>query len=187
MKRKTTKEILAESFLELAESKAIDKIRIGDITGNCGMSPPTFYNHFKDKYDLLVWIHTSRVGAIMGKIGRDGYRWRDTLSDGARYYYENRGYIINALKHTSGQDSFVVYVTRNNIEVLANEVRRKLMTEYLPPEIYGLIKMYVYGTVHFMLDWLLGDNPLTPEQVAQIWEQGLPQPLRQYLCDEEVL
>lgn len=65
----------------------------------------------------------------MSKIDKDGYRWRDTLLDGARYYYDNRSYIINALKHTSGQDSFVGYVTRNNNEVLAKEVRRKLMTE----------------------------------------------------------
>jgi AcrR family transcriptional regulator len=50
--RKTTKEILAESFLELAETKRIDKITITEITDNCGMSQPTFYNHFKDKYDL---------------------------------------------------------------------------------------------------------------------------------------
>ena len=61
MKRKTTKEILAESFLELAQKKRIDKITITDITDNCGMSQPTFYNHFKDKYDLIVWIYTSRV------------------------------------------------------------------------------------------------------------------------------
>lgn len=185
MKRKTTKDILAESFLELAEAKRIDKIRVSDITSNCGMSAPTFYNHFKDKYDLIVWIHTHRVSEVMSKIDKNGYGWRDTLLDGAKYYYENRSYIINALKHTSGHDSFVGYVTRNNIEVLAKEVRRKLMTEHLPSEIYGLIKIYVYGTVHFMLDWLMEDATLTPEQVAQMWENGLPQPLKQYLYDEQ--
>ena len=187
MIKRTTKDILAESFLKLAETKRIDKIRISDISSNCGMSAPTFYNHFRDKYDLIVWIHTHRVSDIMSKIDKDGYKWKDTLLDGARYYYENRSYIINALKHTSGQDSFVGYVTKNNIDVLAMEVRRKLMTEYLPPEIYGLIKMYVYGTVHFMLDWLIDDTDLTPEQVAQLWENGLPEPLRKYLCDDRSL
>jgi tRNA1Val (adenine37-N6)-methyltransferase len=54
MKRKTTKEILADSFLELAAEKRIDKITIAEITSNCSMSQPTFYNHFKDKYDLIV-------------------------------------------------------------------------------------------------------------------------------------
>ena len=36
MKRKTVKEILAESFREVAETKPIDKITIRDIVDNCG-------------------------------------------------------------------------------------------------------------------------------------------------------
>ena len=72
MIRKTTKDILAESFLELAENKRIDKITITEITSNCGMSQPTFYNHFKDKYDLIVWIHIRDTGSIMSKIGQNG-------------------------------------------------------------------------------------------------------------------
>ena len=54
MKRKTTKDILAESFLELAMSKRIDKITITDITSNCGMSQPTFYNHFKESLRCII-------------------------------------------------------------------------------------------------------------------------------------
>ncbi|HRR77463.1 MAG TPA: TetR family transcriptional regulator [Ruminococcus sp.] len=68
MKRRTTKELLAESFLELVQTKRIDKITITDITNNCGMSQPTFYNHFKDKYDMIVWIYTNHVREIMCKI-----------------------------------------------------------------------------------------------------------------------
>ena len=54
MRRKTSKEILAESFRELADIKPIDKITIKDIVGNCGYSPATFYRQFKDKYDLIA-------------------------------------------------------------------------------------------------------------------------------------
>ena len=70
MKRRTTKELLAESFLELVQTKRIDKITITDITNNCGMSQPTFYNHFKDKYDMIVWIYTNHVREIMCKIDK---------------------------------------------------------------------------------------------------------------------
>ena len=104
MKRKTTKEILAESFQELAAEKRIDKITITEITSNCGMSQPTFYDHFKDKYDLIVWIYIHESNEIMSKIGDSGYSWRDTLLDGTRYFAVNREYIINALRHTSGHD-----------------------------------------------------------------------------------
>ncbi|WP_295152795.1 TetR family transcriptional regulator [uncultured Ruminococcus sp.] len=107
MKRKTTNDILAESFPELAQTKRIDKITISDITSNCGMSQPTFYNHFKDKYDLIVWIYTNHVREIMCKIDNKTFMWKDCLLGAALYYYENSEFIKNALKHTSGQDSFV--------------------------------------------------------------------------------
>ena len=55
MKRKTAKEILAESFRELAEKKSIDRITVKDIAQNCGYSSATFYRQFKDKYDLIAW------------------------------------------------------------------------------------------------------------------------------------
>ncbi len=138
MIRKSTKDILAESFLELAKTKRIDKIRISDITDNCGMSQPTFYHYFKDKYDLMVWLHVRSSSEIMAKVGKNGYEWKDTLTEGAKSYYENRDFVLNALKHTSGQDSFVEYVRRINIELLTNEVRKKLMTEHIPDEILGI-------------------------------------------------
>ncbi len=39
MKRKTTKEILTESFRELAENRPVDKITIKEIVDNCDYSP----------------------------------------------------------------------------------------------------------------------------------------------------
>ena len=52
MKRKTTKEILAESFQELALKKNVERITVKEITDNCQLSTTTFYRLFKDKYDL---------------------------------------------------------------------------------------------------------------------------------------
>ena len=176
MKRKTTKEILAESFQELAANKRIDKITITEITSNCGMSQPTFYNHFKDKYDLIVWIYIHESGEIMSKIGDSGHSWRDTLLDGARYFAANREYIINALRHTSGHDSFMLYVQKVNSE---------LMTEYIPDEIYVMIKVCVCGIQH-MQEWLMGDMRLSPGKVAEIWEHSLPEPLEQYSYDHTI-
>lgn len=56
MKRKTAKEVLAESFQALAAGK--------DITDNCGYSPATFYRQFKDKYDLIAWNYARQTAAI---------------------------------------------------------------------------------------------------------------------------
>lgn len=93
MKRKTAKEILAESFRELAEKKNIDKITVRDITENCGYSSATFYRQFKDKYDLIVWDHTQRVAEVMNQIGKNDYPWNRTLHDGAKDFQNNKEYL----------------------------------------------------------------------------------------------
>ena len=73
MKRKTAKEILAESFRELAEKKPVDKITVPDIVGNCGYSKTTFYRLFKDKYDLMAWDYAQRLQAIVGQTEKADY------------------------------------------------------------------------------------------------------------------
>ena len=94
MKRKTAKEILAESFRKVAETKPIDKITIRDIVDNCGYSPATFYRQFSDKYDLIAWDYVARTTVIIDKVGVDAYQWKHTWADGVKFYAENREYIF---------------------------------------------------------------------------------------------
>ena len=135
MRRQTTKELLGESFRELAKRKPINKITIASITNNCGMTQPTFYNHFRDKYDLMTWLYVSDTKNIMGQIGKDGYQWRDTLLDGMRYCAEHKGELLNAFTYTSGREAFLGYMMQVNVDLLGTEVRKKLMTENIPEDI----------------------------------------------------
>ena len=73
MKKKTTKELLANSFLELAEKMLINKITIANIVENCEVTLSTFYRYFKDKYDMIAWIYARQAGEFIGKIGEKGY------------------------------------------------------------------------------------------------------------------
>ena len=65
MKRKTAKELLAESFRELALSRDIDKITVQDIAKNCGYSIATFCRQFRDKYDLIAWDYARDVRRLL--------------------------------------------------------------------------------------------------------------------------
>lgn len=46
---------LADAMKELLEHDSIDKITVKQIVDQCGVTRPTFYRHFKDKYDLVNW------------------------------------------------------------------------------------------------------------------------------------
>ena len=76
MIRKTAKEILAESFIEIAKTKKIDKITVKDITENCGYSSATFYRQLKDKYDLIAWSYTQDIRSIVDKLEYTEGSWK---------------------------------------------------------------------------------------------------------------
>ncbi len=183
MKKPTTKELLADSFLELAEKIPINKITIANIADNCGVTQPTFYRYFKDKYDMIAWIYVREAGKNVGKIGTDGYVWKDTLLDGMRFYDENRKFMVNALKHTSGRDSFLLQMAEMNIQFIENEITKKLGTSECPPDLSVIAKMFCYGTNQFLYDWLTGKTDLSYEQTADLMERSIPEVLRPYLCE----
>lgn len=180
--KKSKQAMIAGSFLELAGEKPINKITIADITGNCGMSQPTFYRYFKDKYDMIAWIYARMAGENIGKIGKDGYRWADTLLDGMRQHARNRQYMINALKHTSGRDSFLAQMAAMNIEFIEDEIRRKQGAQAISEEMDAMVRMYCYGTNQYLYDWLMSGSALSCETVAGLMEASIPEALRPYLC-----
>lgn len=181
MKRKTTREILAESFRELAALKPVDKITIQEIVSNCGYSPATFYRSFKDKYDLIAWEHTRGVAAIMDRIDDGSYKWNQTLLDGARWFYGEKEYLANLFRHTSGHDSFVRYMTEINFNVLIRYILNVTGKSGLSKEEELYARVYCLGTVSLTCEWILGKYDATPEEIAHVYEQTLPASLRQYL------
>ena len=90
----------------------------------------------------MTWLYVSDAKSIMERIGKDGYQWRDTLLDGMRYFAKHKSELLNAFTHTSGRDAFLGYMMRANTDLLATEVRKKLMTENIPEDILLMIKIY---------------------------------------------
>ena len=184
MKRKTAKDILAESFREIAKTKPIDKITIQEIVDNCGYSPATFYRQFSDKYDLIAWDYVSRTTAIMDKVGVDAYQWKHTLWDAVRFFSDNREYMQNLLKNTSGHDAFVRYLSETNIGHLTRCIQKLNGRKELDHDTLIYVRIYCYGTVMTACSWLMGEIPCKEDDLAALFEQALPLPLKPLLYEK---
>lgn len=182
MKRKTTKEILAESFRELAENRQVNKITVREIVENCDYSPATFYRYFKDKYDLIAWDYVNRSSEIMNKVGIDDYVWTDTLTDGMNFFAENREYMKNLLRHTGGRDAFVRYLSETNAAHLTKCILKISGWKELDDDLAILVRIYCYGTVQTVCQWILDEIKCDSNYLAGIFEQALPEALRSILC-----
>ena len=180
MRRKSAKELLADSFHELAEKKNADRITIQEIAENCGYSPATFYRNFKDKYDLIAWEHAHRVSEIMNRINED-YPWKLALRDWMEFVQRERSYLANLFLHTSGHDSLVRYMTEINADAFRRHVAEVFGAEKLDRMMEIYIREYCLGTVNLICEWILGRVKASPEEMTEVFEESLPQPIRNYL------
>ena len=71
-KREATKVLLQEGLKELMKSHSFDKITVKMITDEAGVLRPTFYNYYRDKYELLEDVCQEDVGKRMSKLLDDG-------------------------------------------------------------------------------------------------------------------
>ena len=180
VKRKTAKELLAESFRELAQDRDIDKITVQDIAKNCGYSIATFYRQFRDKYDLIAWDYARDVQKLLEQ--EDGTRkdWRRSLSDAAEYYDRQRQYLANLLTNTSGYDSFIRYMAEIHFNALMNRIRPAFDSCEPDRKMEMLVRLYGFGTVMLTCEWILGKYPVSRETLTEVYAVSLPEPLSVY-------
>ncbi len=159
----------------------MDKITIQEIVGNCDYSPATFYRHFKDKYDLIAWDYVHRTTAIMNKIGIGEYEWKDTLWDAMEFYLKNKEYIRNLINNTSGHDAFVHYMSEANIDHLTKYILKLSGQKQLDDDTAIHVRVYCYGTVQTVCEWILDNIKCDPDHLADLFEQALPLPLNRII------
>lgn len=68
-----TKDMLAQGLYDLLKSKKLDDIFVKDICKQCNVSKQTFYYHFKDKYDLALYMYNALESEKLAKFGVGDY------------------------------------------------------------------------------------------------------------------
>jgi len=178
MKRKTAKEILAESLKEIAASKSIDKITIKDITLNCGYSSATFYRQFRDKQDLIEWDYINQIKDIVSMVDGKKDSWQNSLRYAAVYFEENKEYLSNLFMNTSGMDSFIKNMREINYAQLKNIVLGQIKSNNIEKKLDASMRIYVLGTVQFACEWILGKYDITVDELAEVFNMALPEELK---------
>lgn len=176
-----TKKIFAESLKKLSETKSFEKITLKEILAESHLTKTTFYNHFRDKYDLAAWIYSTDAEKIMNKIDFKNYNWQDSLTEGIKYFFANKEFLKNLVLNTSGQDSFINYVANFNIKILSDYIKKKNNFIDLPEDIKIYVKIYCYGTVCTICEMLIKDFPIPVENFVKMLENALPESLKEFL------
>ena len=159
------KRVLASTLKEMAEKKSLSKITINDLTQACDVSRQTFYNNFKDIYDLVEWIYLKEVVTPIER-GKIYDKWQDALTSIFQYISENHVFVLNTYR--SFGKGFLEKVLRQEIELfLSNQVFKKIeVTKEEAKQVEFSYSFYTYALVGVGLDWIEKQMPETVEELV---------------------
>jgi len=180
VKRQKSKEVFADALMTLAKTEPVEHITVKQIVEKSGLSLQTFYNHFRDKEDLVRWVHQWGGERMLARLEGKGYSFHDLTMDNIRFYAQNSNYlrsdfggsIVNRYAELSAQNTYSF--------LAAFICRRHGLTE-LPEDLGFYLRMYVYACLHVFAQWSLQSWDMPEERLAAYLEQGMPEKLKPYL------
>ena len=180
MKRQKSKEVFGDALMTLARTQPVERITVKQIVEKSGLSLQTFYNHFRDKEDLVRWVHQWGSERMLARLEGDHCSFHDITMDNIHFFAQNANY-LRADLGDSIVNHYAELSAQNTYGFLSTFIcRRQGLTE-LPEELSFYLRMYVYACLHIFTEWSLKGWDLPEERLAAYLEQGMPEKLKPYL------
>lgn len=180
VQRMSTKELFAESILELVRTTPLQKITVGAIANNCGMTSRSFYNHFLDKYDLVNWIFINQVEQAYAQLGST-LTWKELLIHLIHIMEERKSFYKSVLVDFSVETNFKTEVIERSTDLLLAYITDTHADIENLAELTFQIGTYFYGMMGMMELQLHKDKPMDVDQIADYFTLAMPEMLRSYL------
>ena len=168
-----TKLWIADRMRELMKHNPIEKIRVTEICREADIERPTFYYHFRDKYDLMAWMFCAEAcgtdiaseasaAAALNSMKREILFYRRAYEDVSQ----------NALWRY-----MVDYFARRYTEL----AKESTGAEILDTQLAYSIRFYCMGAVGMTREWVLGDNITSAETAVRMMFASMPENMRSAL------
>lgn len=182
MRQISTKQYFEESLKEICLKKSFDSISVRDIAENCGLSTRTFYNHFKDKRDLVLWIFTSKVEEFVETNPSSNiiviYKYIEEIM-----INDKELYISIMESKIFGKDYFndvISYLQKRTIQY----IKDKSKVNEVPEEIVFSMELFYQGGFHLGYRYLKGDLNLSIDNYLNYLISSMPSVLKYSLLDD---
>lgn len=165
-----TKQWIAENMKKIMQKKPLDRIRVTEICREAEIERPTFYYHFKDKYDLVAWIFTRNAfGTDVLSIESAAESMKEMRKD---FLFYKRAY------EDTSQTPLWKYMVEYFVDRYTQEALRILGVPRLDTRLLFSIRLYCHGTVGMTREWLLEDNITPAETIVEMMFDSMPEGLR---------
>lgn len=172
---KTQKNIY-NALTNLLKKKSFESIKVSDICTEALINRSTFYDHYNDKYELLIdYINNEK------KTLEEALKQNTNINNTKEYYIELIKILINhvdSLKELyheiiiNNQNSIVMNIL---IDVITKDVEKRINNDLqntIPSKI--ITKFYVGAVVNVCMEWFMNSSLYTKEDIIKYLSSLLP-------------
>ncbi len=176
--KKATKEYLEESAIQLFSKKAVEKVSVNDICKNCNISTRTYYNYFKDKYDIINRCYISRFENYI-ESNQDSLNLRELMLYLAREVCDNPDFFRNVFRYT-GQNNIRTGVSNPLTDIFIKTLECQSKKNLEDDEKLA-VRFYTDGILAYVERELNQSTLPTPEESTKYCQNAIPKKLEKYL------
>lgn len=167
-----TKQKIIKTFLNLSASEDISEIGTSTIIAGSGVSRATFYNHFKNKRDILEYIEKmmcKSIDEVFKKIDPNDDNYMDELMDEIfPIIYDDREY--NNVLYLYHQSEFFDFITERYSKYF-DKFFKDYSRQILSRPKYFTIQYFFRVMLNVILLWLSDPFPVSPEEFKPIFKK----------------
>lgn len=157
---------IARAFMKLTEQKAVSEIKVNDIIKECGISRPTFYNYFPDKYSIIEYLYDQAIGYMKEIVYNEEYDLETALIMSFRECQGNKRYYTSIASY-EGQNSFESHYLNSTRDFYEQIIEKRAGTAALTDSIRFAIEFACRGTAFMFTNWIKTGMAESPEFMAE--------------------
>ena len=160
-----TRQTLVDAFCILAKKNPVEKITVREIMKRAGYNRSTFYQYFRDVYDLLDYVEDSLISRVLENmmINFDAAAPESMFMEAFGRLHEEAAEYYDVIVQDAYFPHFEVRFKKSLLPVMAEKLN-------LPEDgksLY-LLDFYLSGIVAVIVRWLRNGRNLPPESIAQM-------------------
>ncbi len=154
-----TKKALATSLRQLMETIPFSKVSISDICRHVGMSRKSYYYHFKDKYDIVIWIFQTECYVKCNHL-----KPKEKFEKICTYLYDNRVFYAKILS-ANGQNALSEYIAKALMQSIS------FLAEPNDSKSPSVFEFYKDALIISLRKWLTAYKTITPDSYIHFLKQ----------------
>jgi len=165
------------ALTNLLKVKSFENIKVSDICSEALINRSTFYDHYTDKYELLIdFINNQK------KLLEEALNNNDSFTSIKDYYIELIKLLLNHVEENISVYQSIVLNNENSvimnifIDVITKDVENKILKAKRNNASSKIItKFYVGAVVNVCMEWLINNHKYKKEDIIKNLQNLIPE------------